>query len=413
MLKEVIIESFESIKKNKLRSILTGFGIAWGIFILTLLLSISDSFDTGVKNVLGGLNSRDIFYEGGTVTKVDIGAITGSKITFDQALLEKLTQKLGHQIKYLSPVRTYTPTQPLKRKGFFTQSEVKGISTDYFEIDHKKIVHGRLLNGRDVSIARKVVILGLKTAEKLFDHPKNSIGKSIFIENNWFKVVGIYKSASPFDFLNAAEVIVPATAMQEFLTKNETFSTFRVLPDPSVNPERLEKKITAFLATQRNFNKHDKNAVRVINSYKDSQEFRQLITGLTVFLWFVGISLLITGVIGISNIMYITVKERTKEIGVRKALGANPNAITRMFLIEALLITNFSGGIGFMTSYVVLKIIDWAFVSADSILGAISINFFNAIATFLLLVICGSLAGVFPAKKAAGIRPIVAIRYNE
>lgn len=413
MLIEVIRESLESINKNKLRSVLTGFGIAWGIFILTLLLSISHSFDQGVKETLGGLNSRDIFYQGGTVTKVDIGSIQGAKITFNNDLLLKLKRAYENEIEYLSPQLTYTPAQPIRYNEFYTHKEINGITADYFKIGKKEMQQGRVINELDIKQSRKVILLGTKTVERLFKNTNTVVGKQVSIDNNWFKVIGVFKSATAFDFMNAAEVLMPATSLNDFLNTSYNFESFRILPALEVDPNKLEKSITSFLSKELEFNNTDKEAVTVINSYEDSESFRKLISSLTLFLWFIGISLLITGVIGISNIMYITVKERTKEIGIRKALGAKSKSITKMFLIEALLITNFSGFIGFVISFLILKLIDTVFISEDSILGDITMNLSTSISIFILLVMCGCLSGFFPARKAASIKPIEAIRYND
>lgn len=412
MLKEILIESIESLKKNKLRSALTGFGIAWGIFILTLLLSVSSSFDTGIKKAIGGLNSRDIYYNSGTVTKVDIGSVQGAKIVFDNSLLQRL-KKFDNEIENISPIYNYAPKSPLKSKGLFTYQEVNGVTSEYFKIIPKTVLSGRMLNDLDNKQSRKVVMLGSKTAEKLFKAHSNVIGEFIFIDNNWFKVVGIYKSATAFDYSNITEVLVPYQTLNDYLQESTHFSSFRILPKLQTNPLELEKKITAFLAQELHFNKNDKEAIAVINSYEDSQDFRKLFGGLTIFLWFVGISLLTTGVIGISNIMYMTVKERTKEIGIRKALGATPVSIVKMFLIESLLLTNISGFIGFSASYMIMKILNTLVIDKKSIFGEISVGFSNSISIFILLVACGCLAGLFPAKKAADIQPIEAIRYND
>lgn len=413
MLKESILEALESIKKNKLRSVLTGFGIAWGIFILTILLSISDSFNSGIKRTLGGLNSRDIFYEGGVLSDAVIGAVQGTQIIFDKNLLKKLANHLNREIEFISPIIDYIPEAPLKRKLLHTQAIVNGVTTDYFKLDKKKIIEGRLINNLDVSESRKVVLLGSKTKEKLFKEGEKVIGEYILIDSNWFRVIGIYKSATAFEYLNSSEVLIPFNTLTSFLNNVTHIQKFRVLPFGDTNPIKLEQKITSFLSKNLKFNTKDKNAIKVINSFNESEGFRKLISGLTAFLWFVGISLLTTGVIGVSNIMYMAVKERTKEIGIRKAIGASPRSITKMFLTESLLLTNFSGLIGFMTSYLILKLINIMFITEDSLLVEVEINFLNTIGIFLLLAFCGSLAGIFPAQKAAAIEPIEAIRYNE
>ena len=412
MLNEVFSESIEAIKKNKVRSLLTGFGIAWGIFILTLLLSVSSSFDQGLRKALGGLNSRDILFTGGTVTKINVGAVQGSKIQFTASMLNDLESKFSEKINSVSPIVNYMPSKPIKSGKSFFYSQIIGVNNDYFNIDKKEIIEGRIFNKLDKAQTRKVVMLGSKTVEKNFKNEASVIGKNILIDDIWFTVIGVYKSASNFDFLNISEVIIPYYTLNNVLKNVIEFDSFRILPNEHADPIKLEKNITAFLSKELKFKKSDKQALDIVNSFEDSLDFRKLFGGLTIFLWFVGLSLLTTGVIGISNIMYISVKERTKEIGIRKALGATPSSITKMFMTESLLITNVAGLIGFVISVIMLKGINALLMSGDSMFEDFTVNAFNTSSIFLLLVFCGCLAGMFPAKKAASIKPILAINHN-
>ncbi|WP_064965632.1 ABC transporter permease [Tenacibaculum ovolyticum] len=405
---EVLIESLSAVKKNKTRTALTGFGVAWGIFILVLLLSASNSFNSGIRNVLGGLNSRDILFSGGVTSNKNYKE--GLKVDFEYAMLKDISKKFREDIDYITPVVKFMPQNKISHSGTKISDEVLGVNKEYFFFDKKKI-NGRGFNKIDYNNKRKVVLIGQKTKEKLFGEGVSCIGSFLLIDKVFFKIIGVFKSSKKFDFLNSSEIIIPLSALNGYLKNDKRTDGFRVLPSASVNPEKLERKITKLLYSKLNIHRSDKNAIAVINSYTDSTDFRKMFNAISGFLWFVGVSLLTTGVIGISNIMYISVKERTQEIGIRKALGAEPNSIIKMFLIESLIITIASGLIGLLLSFSLIMLINLSVTSTESFFGDLNINYYNSVAILTILILSGVFAGIFPAKKAALVKPVEAINY--
>lgn len=403
---EVLIESLSAVKKNKTRTALTGFGVAWGIFILVLLLSASNSFNHGIKNALGGLNSRDILFSGGITSNRSFEE--GVKVTFNYSVLDELKNEFVEDIKYITPIVKYLPKNRISNKSTKINSEILGVNYDYFFFDKKEIT-GRMLNNLDFKNGRRVALIGSKTKNKIFAKNMNCIGNYLVIDNVFFKIIGVFKSAKKFEFLNSSEIIIPLSTLNQYLINNDKTSSFRVMPKENKNPEKVEKKISKFLYEKMKIHPKDKSALNINNSYTDSTDFRKMFNGISGFLWFVGISLLTTGVIGISNIMYISVKERTQEIGIRKALGAQPTSIIKMFLTESLIITIISGLVGLLLSSSIIILINFFMNKTDSFFKSLNINYLNSFAILTILIVSGVFAGIFPAKKAALVKPIEAI----
>ncbi|MGF7138642.1 ABC transporter permease [Roseimarinus sediminis] len=406
-----IPEILHSLKHKKLRALLTGFGVAWGIFILIILLGVSNGLEKGVVQLLSGFVEKSVWIYGG-YTSIERGNNKYSKaIYFDTQTLNLLENNSSGLIKAISPEFQFQKQVAYKSK--ITSVSIKGIYPDFFQLKKLETDKGRLLNEGDVFRKGKVVVIGKRIKEQLFNKSE-AIGEYLIIDNYLYLVVGTLKEGSLFDQAEQNIIFMPLQ------TVNTCFNTgweFNVLGMSlkTKDTEKAENYLKTYLGRHLGFDTSDKDALYIFNFDKQIKSFQKIFTGLNIFLWFIGFCLLITGMIGITNIMFVVVHERTNEIGIRKAVGATTNQILSMILTETVTITLLAGIIGAMLGSIVifaLKYILNVLVNDDFLIKDISTNWLTIIVAFILLVMCGIIAGLLPAKKATEISTIDAIRYE-
>jgi len=404
-------EIYHSLKQHKARNILTGFGVAWGIFILILLLGAGQGLQDGILKLFSSYAQNSIWVYAGQTSENQKGGKSGEKIVFNQELLTKLNHRFS-QVKFLSPEISYNGNAIVNYQKKNQIGQVKGVGFNYFDIKILKLEKGRLFNPLDDKEERPVCIVGSNMAEVLAKN-KQLIGAYINIANNWFKVIGVLEKGAGLNQGEQNAVYIPFSAFQNYFGTNNGFSVFGMLLNAHANSELFEPKLKDFLAHQLHFEKSDNKALFISNTNQQVNSFNKLFTGIKVFLWFVGFSMLLSGIIGVGNIMLVIVKERTKEIGIRKALGGRSKSILFMVVSEAITITLLSGLAGLffgilmigLANYLVTKLYD----AEEVLINSFTINIPVIIGAVILLVIAGALAGIIPAKKAAGVMPVKAL----
>jgi len=407
-------EIFSTIRKNKTRTILTGFSVATGIFMLIFLLGAGRGLRNGMTSVFAqdATNSMQIF--GGRTTKAYKGTPEGKRIQMvndDFLNLKKSIQK----IDAISAMSYIPGAETISYKNNFGNFNVSPVHDTYKEIKNFEIIKGRFLNQNDLEEHRKVVAIQDEVKKVLF--PKETaLNKYININDIKFKVIGVFHQSSFDD--NSREIYIPITVAQKIFNNNDhirriSFTLNNVSVEESQN---IERQITYKMAARHNFSKEDKNALWIQNNIENSQTFAGLFSAIEMFVWIIGIFTILLGVIGVFNIMMIVVKERTKEIGIRKAIGASPNSVIGLILMEAIFITAASGYVGLIAGVGLLEAISQFYI-IEKIYPPAAIYFIDpqvdlgiAIGATIVLVITGALAGFFPARKAAAIRPIEALR---
>ncbi|MBN2596244.1 MAG: ABC transporter permease [Marinifilaceae bacterium] len=407
-------EIFSTISKNKTRTVLTGFSVATGIFMLIFLLGAGRGLRNGMTSVFAqdATNSMQIY--GGRTTKAFKGTPEGKRIQMvneDYLGFKKSIDKLD-----VISAMSYIPgAEIISYKNNFGNFNVSPVHETYKEIKNFEILEGRFLNEKDIKENRKVVAIQDVVKEVLF--PKETaINKLININNIKFKVVGVFNQPSFDD--NSREIYIPITVAQNIFNNNDHLQRISfTLNDISVDEsKKVEQFITYQMAKRHGFSPEDKNALWIQNNIENSQTFTGLFKAIEMFVWIIGIFTIILGVIGVFNIMMIVVKERTKEIGIRKAIGASPSSVVGLILMEAIFITASSGYVGLIAGVGLLEVIT-KFDLINKIYPPAAIYFLNpqvdlgiAIGATIVLVVTGALAGFFPARKAAAIRPIEALR---
>ena len=410
---ETLREIIHSIKQNKVRTFMSGFGIMWGIFILVLLLGVGKGVEYGVQDLLKSFASKSIFVWSGETSMKYKNMQEGRQIFFDKYLLEDIRRKFP-EIKGLSPRTTISKNVIYGKKNFYTT--VTGIAHEYWSFSNFKMIEGsRPFNVMDDKKARNVAIIGKKVATKLFlnDDP---LDKLIDVGGVYYRVIGVMKNDDMVSQQAESEIFVPYPSFTRNIQDTPDISVFGfyLSDDAQISVIDFKKKIVSYLARNLRFDENDPNAIYVQTLEEQLENINSIFTGISVFIWIVGACFLISGMVSVTNILFIVVKERTNEFGLRMAIGATPYHITMQVLLEALIITLASGLLGMSLGVGVLKLINIV-LNASGGLGLLKTTEIDMDIAFLavfIMVLSGIFAGTFPARKAAKIEPVAAMRYE-
>jgi putative ABC transport system permease protein len=400
-------EIYSTIQKNKLRTVLTGFSVAWGIFMLVLLLGSGTGIENGVKNEFRNVASNSIWIHPGQTSKPYKGLQPGRQIEFTNADYKEIKANLDG-VEHISARYYMWNTNLITYRQEYGAFNIIAFHPDHKFLENTILREGRLINELDISRARKVATIGTLVKEQLFkDEP--AVGKFITINGVPFKVVGIHFDDGREMHLRLIYLPV-STAQQVFGGGNTIHAYMFTIGNASVEQGRaMEKAVRSKMALRHNFSLDDPKALRVFNTVERFQKFVNLFGGIRIFIWIIGIGTIIAGIVGISNIMLISVKERTREIGIRKALGATPGSILGMILTESVLITAVAGYIGLVVGVAAVELAA-AYLPKLDLFQHPEVDFRVAIGALVLLVISGTIAGFVPARRAAAILPVEALR---
>lgn len=404
-------EIFEAIAKNKLRTFLTGVSVASGIFILVILLGVGKGLQNGIEKQFERDAAGVIEVWSGTTTKAYKGLNPGREIQFRNSDFDLAVQKYGDQLDKNGATATGwgITVSYGKESGNY---QYRGVNTDGMEIENVSVIKGRYINANDLKNNVKAAVIGQKVKLDLFKE-KNPIGEQITVANINFKVVGVF--TDPGGEREESRVFVPLTTAQQVFGLGDKISYMaytmkkkNTYEEAVAESEQFKNDYGKLLRSKNGAAPDDESAVGIFNSVKEAKKFYDLNLYIRLFFWWVGICTIIAGVVGVSNIMMIIVKERTKEIGIRKALGASPVSIILMILHESIFITTISGFIGLLTGLALLELVGPH--AQSEYFQNPQVDFTVATSTLIVLVVAGALAGFVPAYRAAKIRPIVALR---
>jgi len=405
-------EIFETISKNKLRTFLTGLSVASGIFILVILLGIGQGMQNGISNEFERDASNMLSVWTNVTSKEYKGLNPGRQITLKNDDYNHTVNKYADQLEYKSSVfRIWSGLVNYKKES--GNYRVEGVWPDFQFLENADMTLGRFVNYKDNDNVEKVVVLGDKVKNDLFKNGEDVIGKYVQISNINFKVIGVF--SDPGGEREESRVFIPiSTAQKVFNGGNDVRNLAFTLPKREnfeqalAESEKFSEELVTYLKEKHSVAPDDTRAITVNNSLENMKRFYDLNKMIKIFFWGVGICTIIAGIVGVSNIMLIIVKERTKEIGIRKALGAQPLSIIGMILHESIFVTTISGFIGLITSLALLEFVG-PLIETEYIANP-SVNFNVALTTVFILVLAGAIAGFFPAWRAARIKPIIALR---
>ncbi len=404
-------EIFETISKNKLRTFLTGLSVLSGIFILVILLGVSQGMQNGISSQFQDDAANVIFVWTGVTSVEYKGMNPGRIIQLRNKDYDHITKLHKDELEYKSSVyRIWGGMVTYKKES--GSYRVEGIYPDYQFLENQTLIKGRHINTLDIDNSTKSVVIGKKVNDDLFKD-QDAIGKYVKVSGVNFKVVGVY--SDPGGEREESRVFVPiSTAQKVFSGANRVnFLSFSLPMEDNFEKATaasvdFSDKIEKQLKETHDVAPEDESAISVNNSLENAKRFYDLMGMIKMFFWFVGIATILAGVIGVSNIMLIIVKERTKEIGIRKALGAQPLSIVTMILHESIFVTAIAGFLGLFLGLVLLEFVG-PMVETEFIANP-SVNFQIAMTTVIILIVAGAFAGFFPAWRAARIKPIIALR---
>jgi putative ABC transport system permease protein len=399
-------EILSTLNKNRMRTFLTGFSVAWGIFMLIILLGAGKGLQNGINAQFQQDAVNTIWFGSGTTSKTFQGLKSGREVRFTtedydyvRKRLEGVDKISGRYYMWNNRVVSYG-----NEYGVF---DLNSVYPDHIFIENATMVEGRFINDFDIQKKRKVAVIGAPVKKQLFKNGKDPIGEYIKITDVLFQVVGVFTDKNERD---ETRVYLPITTAQMITNGENRIHNLVITSTLSAKEsEEFEKTLRADFAKRHNFDKEDLNAMWISNTLKEYKKFSNLFLGIEIFVSIIGAFTIIAGIVGVSNIMIIAVNERTKEIGIRKAIGATPVSIISMIVSEAIFITGVAGYIGLVLGIVTLEGVSSVIPKNDFFQNP-EVNFGIAVISTLVLIVAGSLAGLMPAIRASRIRPVVALR---
>ncbi|MFD0837189.1 ABC transporter permease [Mariniflexile aquimaris] len=399
-------EIFQSINKNRTRSLLSGFTVAFAILLFTILFGIANGLQNTFKEAFGTDANNSIVIFPGKTTKAYKGLQVGRQIQFTNEDRTFILDEFGDKVQYITS--KVNKSVNASYKGEKNTYEVRGVYPEYMFIENNKVKVGRYINQNDIQNRAKVVVIGRVVDDYLF-FKEDAIGKYINLSGIQYKVVGVFTDDEGDN--EESVIYMPISTTQFVYGNNDFVDLMHLTYNPEMNSDQalnFGTQLTKKLKERFSVAKSDQRAIRVHNMAQGTKAVDQMTMGLTVIILVIGFGTLIAGVVGISNIMIFIVKERTKEIGIRKALGASPKSIVSIILIEAILITAIAGYVGLLMGMGVLELVgpslEEYFIKDPSVSSSLVIG------ATITLILAGAIAGYLPAKKASQIKPIVALR---
>lgn len=399
-------EIFQSINKNRTRSLLSGFTVAFAILLFTILFGIANGLQNTFAEAFVDDATNSIFINSGRTTKANKGLQAGRQIQFKNDDYNYVKDEFGDKVEYIT-ARIYNDVQASFRNEQSSYS-LRGVHPDHQFLEKTNVVEGRYINQYDLQNKTKVVVIGRKIEEDLF-LKTTALGKYINLSGIPYKVVGIFTDDGG-DYEERL-IYMPVTTSQQVYGNNDYIDQINLTYNPKMNYDEalaFSNLLTTKLKDRFSVASSDQRAIRVQNMAQGTQAVSQMTFGLTVIILVIGFGTLIAGIVGISNIMIFIVKERTKEIGIRKALGASPRSIVSIILIESILITAIAGYVGLLIGVGVIELATP--MLKDYFIKDPGVSNSLVIGATLTLIGAGAIAGYLPAKKASKIKPIVALR---
>ncbi|MCM1034329.1 MAG: ABC transporter permease [Paludibacter sp.] len=410
----MLAEIWDSIARNRFRTAMTGFAVAWGIFILIVLLGASSGLQNGISRSFGNTISNSMEIWTGWTSMPYNGLKSGRYLQF--------SPKEAHLIQQLPEVDKFSAVcsyygKEIAYNGNYSNITLKGVNGDYQDIMRKNIIAGRFINQLDDNQQAKVVVLDIRAVEEINNGNTNILGKYIKIGGINFRVIGICQKGERWE---GATAHIPLSTHQAIYSPSKQFDHINLSLNGIETLEQytlFENKVRQLLAGSMQFAPTDTQAVGTWSQMKGYEDQSKVMSAIRLFVLIIALCTLVSGAVGVSNIMLVSVKERTREIGIRKALGASPRTILLSIVGESLLITTLFGYIGMFAGIGLVELIDMLIPSTDDGPGAIfyqpSVDIPSVLTATLILVIVGAIAGFMPARKAVNIKPIEAMNADK
>ena len=404
-------EILDTLTRNKSRSFLTGFGVFWGVFMLVALIGGGQGLKEKLNQNFSGFATNAAMVWAQPTTKAYKGFRKGRIWQMDYKDVERLRQKVP-ELEVVSPV--------LFSNGGYayfgdrkTQIGVNGTAPEYQHINSPQMYYGRYLNDMDLQQRRKVCVIGKKTYKDLFPGGGDPCGRRIRIDSVYYQIVGVdYNMSGGMSFGNevGTTVILPITLMQQTYNRGNQVDMIAITGRPGVVMSSLSQRVRETVARAHTVDPTDEQGVMMFNTEVLFQVLDNLFRGVNFLIWLVGLGTLLAGAIGVSNIMMVTVRERTTEIGIRRAIGATPRMILSQIISESIVLTLVAGMSGILFGVMILQLLEMGNTEDGIVNAHFQVNFWTALLAALIIAAMGVLAGLAPALRAMSIKPVDAMR---
>tara|TARA_R110001606_G_scaffold174169_1_gene320787 strand:+ start:1156 stop:2400 length:1245 start_codon:yes stop_codon:yes gene_type:complete len=401
-------EIYGSIRKNKVRTAITIIGVLWGIFLLVVLLGSARGLENSFNKLFGNFATNSVFVWTQSTDTPFKGFQEGRRFTLTMNDIEVLKSEYSNEIRLLAP-RNQTNNLIVKdfKSGDFR------VSGDYpilDQIQKKNLIYGRFLNENDIINTAKVAVISEDMYKQLFEIDEMPIGQYIKINSIGYQVIGVYKPSNTINFDGDCAYIPFTTFKKVYNTANKV-DWMMITANEGTDIEQMETDVIQTLKGLHKVHPEDERAFGSVNLGKEIGKVTGFLTGMQFLTWFVGIATLIAGVFAIGNILLITVKERTQEIGIRRALGATPKSIRQQIILESVFLTTIAGMLGIIFGASILALIDTFLGSGEeAVLINPTVDIPIIMIAFATLIVLGTLIGLIPAHMATVVRPIEALR---
>ncbi len=400
-------EVFDSFSKNKLRSILTMVGVWWGVLLLIGLLGSARGLENSFNRLFGDFATNSVFIWGQNTRKPFKGFQEGRRVRLTLTDVKKVEENV-EGIEFVVPRNQRTAK--MDRKFLSGNFSVAGDLPLLDKVQKKKLKHGRFINETDIQTKRKVAVISEDIYKQLFEKDEKAVGEYMLINGINFKVIGIFKTSN-VSMGPSSDVHIPFSTFQQIFNQGDRIGWIMVTGKPEYSIKQIESDAKLLLKNLNRIHPDDKRAFGSFNLGGEFAKVTGFLTGMQFLTWFVGIATLIAGVFAIGNILLITVKERTKEIGVRRALGATPFEIKRQIVVEAVFLTIIAGLLGIISGgWILILLNHFAGQGAEAVIVNPSVSIIVVFIALIILVILGTLIGLIPAFKATSVKPIEALR---
>ncbi len=403
-------EILDTITRNKGRSFLTGFGVFWGIFMLVSLVGGGQGLKELLNSNFEGFatNSAIIFPQ--PTTKPHHGFRKGRSWGMTYRDISRLEAQIP-ELDNVSPMLSVWG-QSIAFRDKKTTCTFKGLLPNYVEIEAPKMYYGRYINDMDIAQGRKVCVLGKKIYKTLFPGGGDPCGQRVRIDSAYYQVVGVNYSSGNMNINGRAEesVSVPISLMQKAYNRGDSIDLICLTVKPGIHISKITGRIREVLGQAHDVSPDDEKAITIINTEVMFGMMDSLFSGVNFLIWLVGIGTLLAGAIGVSNIMMVTVRERTTEIGIRRAIGATPRTILSQIISESIALTTVAGMSGILFAVIILQMLEVANTTDGIVAAHFQVDFWTALGAVVLLSILGVLAGLAPAARAMSIKPVDAMR---
>lgn len=407
-------EILDTLTRNKSRSFLTGFGVFWGVFMLIALMGGGQGLKEMLNRNFEGFAQNTAMIWAQQTTKAYKGFRKGRWWAMDYKDMERLRQRVP-ELNAIAPVLfgSWGTSNTAYYGDQKTSPRIQGVTPDYADIVAPKMYYGRYINEMDIRLHRKVCVLGKKIYKDLFKEGGDPCGKSIRVDSTYYEVIGVdYNASGGMNFNGRAEekITFPLTLVQQTYNRGNEVDLIAVTGREGVVMSRLAPRIRETIAHAHYVDPTDEQGVMVFNTEVLFQLLDNLFRGVNFLIWLVGLGTLLAGAIGVSNIMMVTVRERTTEIGIRRAIGATPRMILSQIISESIVLTLVAGMSGILFGVLILQMLELA-NTEDGILAAhFQVGFWTALFAALMVSAMGVLAGLAPAARAMSIKPVDAMR---